>query len=326
MKLAVSLPLVESIKDELRQSLPEVKSSHRVEALARGLGWSANAALRAMLADGPSERDVVPPAFKTYLAERGFRVDDRALPDAILRAQIRAVMAAHEELTHHGFGVHQGDRIPVAEWRTRYASRRAEMLGGAALAEFERACEFLARLETTRAPTTVFSSYNLKHSAERWHKHRGIEGRWDREYVSNGMLLAAAFHLGLQVRRVSRTAFTGHLNVSTASVRALEEERKPPLPQPEASEPFRVLGVLRATGGAGRYSYLPAGSGKPITLGADEHTPKNLLRLAPLEYWVAKFPPRNRRAPFDALAALSELVGSAAKVGIFEPDDYRRLR
>ena len=106
--------------------------------------------------------------------------------------------AADSPRSHHGFGVYDEERISVAEWRTRFAAGRAEMLEPAALAEFARACEFLSRLSRTQAPTKVLTTYNLKHSAERWHRHRGIEGRWDQDYVSNGMLLAAAYHLGFQ--------------------------------------------------------------------------------------------------------------------------------
>ena len=322
MKLIVSLPFIDAIKDELRQSLREVKSSHQAEALARALGWGTNAAMRASLASGMAERPLLSEAFVDFLAQRGIRVADRALREVVLRVQIRAVMAAHEELTHHGFGVYQGDRISTAEWRRRYVQSRAEMLEQRAGAQFERACEFLARLETTRAPTTVFSSYKLKHSAERWHRYLGAE----EEYVSNGMLLTAAYHLGLRVRRASRTAFTGYLNVSSASVRALEDERKPPLPQPEKGEPFRVLGREYPSSGfgGGRYCYLPAGEARAIVLRVHEHTPKNLLRLAPLDYWVARFPPRSRRIPFDNLAAMSELFGNASKAGFFELNKFRQ--
>ena len=325
MKVAVSLPIVEAMKDELRRCIPEVKSSHRAEALARGLGWNTNASMRASLVSSPSERDVVPAAFYAYLAEHGAHVAERLLPETICRTHIRAVMTEHDQLTHHGFGVYNGDRISVSEWRSRYAKSRDEMLGASAIGEFERACEYLAKLETTRAPTTVFHTYNLKHSAERWHRHCGIEGRWDRDYVSNGMLLTAAFHLGLRVRRASATSSVGYLNVSTTSVRALEDQRKPILPQPEEGEPFRVLGRLMTTQCAGRSGYITAGSTKLISLGDAEHTPKNLLRLAPIEYWATKFPPRNRRATFDTEGAFCELLRRASKVGIFDPSKFRQM-
>ncbi|MCA6108057.1 hypothetical protein [Bradyrhizobium cenepequi] len=43
MKLTITITDVEHIKAVLRTALPDVKSSHRVEALARGLGWRTNA-------------------------------------------------------------------------------------------------------------------------------------------------------------------------------------------------------------------------------------------------------------------------------------------
>lgn len=87
-----------------------MKSSHRVEALARGLGWATYAAMRAALSAGPLDRIADPEAFRAYLAGRGFAVLTRALLDGILRVQVRAVMKANERLTSHGFGVYDEGR------------------------------------------------------------------------------------------------------------------------------------------------------------------------------------------------------------------------
>ena len=298
----------------MRRELPRVKSSHRVEALARGLGWSTNAAMRAELAEAPLPRTVQPDAFVAYLEKHDFAVKGYHFAQAVRRVQIRTVMNAHPELTRHGFGVREERRLSSDEWRRRYEAGRSEMLEVSAIGEFERALEFLAMLETTKGPTQVFSSYNLKHTAERWYEHRGIEGRWERVYVSNGMLLVAAWYLGLQVRRASPSAFTGFLNVSTASVRAKDDERRPQLPQPEQGKPFRILGSSH-----GVYSYLPAGATKPVSLRPSAHTPQNLQRLAPLAYWVSLYPPRNRRAPFNTEAAYIELFQVAGRMPIFDP-------
>jgi hypothetical protein len=59
MRSNITLADIERIKDALRASLPDVKSSHRVEAIARGLGWHTNASMRAALAAAPTE--VLPP-------------------------------------------------------------------------------------------------------------------------------------------------------------------------------------------------------------------------------------------------------------------------
>jgi hypothetical protein len=68
----LSLKNVQQIKNTLGRKLPSVKSSHRVEAMARGLGWKSNAALRACLLCGPTECELDEAAFKAYLTERGF--------------------------------------------------------------------------------------------------------------------------------------------------------------------------------------------------------------------------------------------------------------
>jgi hypothetical protein len=321
MKHDVSDTAVVSMKADLRQMLPNVKSSHRIEAIARGLGWATNAAMRASLSLGKTQRTLYPDAFSHYLADRGCAAPGQLFFRVVLRAHVQTVMGKNPDLTHHGFGVYEEGRISESERQARFTVNRSEMLSDTALGEFERAVEFLSILELTSAPTSVFHSYNLKHSAERWHRRCGIEGRWEREYVSNGMLLAAAFYLGLRVRRASRTSFVGYLNVSTASVRAIADLEKPPLPQLEKGELFRAIGHNN-----GKFSYITANESRVVTLPAGRHTPSNLVRLAPLDYWVNRFPPRDRRAPFDTLEAASHLFRQCGEAGIFDSNRFRQNR
>jgi hypothetical protein len=324
MKVVATTKTVEAMKAELRRILPKAKSSHRAEALARGLGWATNAAMRAELANGATERILDPAAFKTFFHVRGLSNPGRAFLDAVLRTQIRAVMSAQVQLTHHGLGIFQRGVLSPADRLAHYTEQREQMLGAPALEEFERACEFLVGLDRTSAPTRTFSSYNLKHFAERWHQHRGIEGRWNREYVSNGMLLAAAYHLGFEVKRASRNAFTAYLNVSTVSVRALDEMRKPPLPQPGAGEPFLVLGTAYSSAPSNVHNcYVRAGDTKVTRLRPAEHTQKNLLWLATADYWISRFPPADQKSSFDKWAAIEELFGLSAKAGMIDLDRYR---
>lgn len=152
MKFAVTQRAVEAIKSDLRERLPLIKSSHRSEAIARGLGWRTNAAMRVSLAGGDAERVMDADSFVAYLRGHDFDADGRHFARAGLRVQVRAVMEAHEQLTSFGFGVYQEGRISVEEWRKRYAESRAEMLSDAAVEEFERAIEFLGSLELTRRP------------------------------------------------------------------------------------------------------------------------------------------------------------------------------
>lgn len=72
MEATFTLADIESLKRELSRLLPTVKSSHRVEAMARGLGWNTHAALRADLATHPTGRIPDRKAFEIYLRDHGF--------------------------------------------------------------------------------------------------------------------------------------------------------------------------------------------------------------------------------------------------------------
>lgn len=193
------------------------------------------------------------------------------------------------------------------------------MLANCAVEEFKRACDYLLLLDVTKTLNRKLTSYNLKHCAERYHRRYDYADCPEDAYISNGMLLAAAYHLGLLVRRTAWSSFVGYLNVSSRSIRALEDETKPRLPQPEVGQPFRVLGYDH-----GRFFYLPMGTERVITLRAQAHTPANLLRLAPLGHWTRLFPPRSRRAPFDSRAALCSLIRQAYNTETFDPTEYRQ--
>ena len=61
------------MKADLRAALPDVKSSHCVEALARGLGWSTNPAMRSALSSsGPVVAGADEAAFLEYLRKHAF--------------------------------------------------------------------------------------------------------------------------------------------------------------------------------------------------------------------------------------------------------------
>jgi hypothetical protein len=81
METRVSLAELSSIKAELLRLLPHVKSSHRIEALARGLGWNTYAAMRLDLAQGARNRKVDEERFTDYLHTHGFA----GIPKNLLR-------------------------------------------------------------------------------------------------------------------------------------------------------------------------------------------------------------------------------------------------
>jgi hypothetical protein len=211
MKARFTLSEIELIKVELTRLLPDVKSSHRVEALARGLGWNTNAALRAELARDHMERIVDDHAFKDYLQDHGFReVDFGTLGEAVVRCKfaservaIQAVMATEGRLTRYGFGIigHAGQ---THEQRVlEFQQKRREMLEPWAVGEFVMAREFLSRFERRKTVNKAAGSYWLKHQAENFHRENGYPGA----YVSNGMLIAAAIDLGLRIAENGPNAF-----------------------------------------------------------------------------------------------------------------------
>jgi hypothetical protein len=93
MKSTIALKDIEHMKDALRASLPDVKSSHRVEALARGLGWATNASMRAALAAAPAEICPDEGVFLEYLRQHSFGTPSGSLVRAFARAGVRRAMA-----------------------------------------------------------------------------------------------------------------------------------------------------------------------------------------------------------------------------------------
>jgi hypothetical protein len=73
----------------MQKQCPAVKSSHRVEALARGLGYNTYAALLSAAAaeEGTPATFIDAEAFTDYLLWRGFHLDAADLTAAIEAAQ-----------------------------------------------------------------------------------------------------------------------------------------------------------------------------------------------------------------------------------------------
>jgi hypothetical protein len=102
--------------------------------------------------------------------------------------KIEAIRAAQPNLTRWGFWLESRDGFDVA---------RHEMSSEGGIEEFERALLFLAACEY-RKSVSKFSSYGWKHRAESWFRAT----RGNREYVSNGMFIAAALSMGLPMERI----------------------------------------------------------------------------------------------------------------------------
>lgn len=220
MRAQFSLSDIEHIKRQLAALLPAVKSSHRVEAMARGLGWNTNAALRAELALSETDRVVDDHAFTEYLDHHGFPGTFGSLGEAVVRCKFSAerdaiatVMEQQPTLTRFGLELPDSPKKMTREERAAaLKNRREDMLRPWAVDEFMKACHFLSQFGQRLTINTRSSSYGLKHEAERFHSElAGPVYSYD-PYVSNGMLIAAAVHLGFKLKQVGPNAY---FNITT---------------------------------------------------------------------------------------------------------------
>jgi hypothetical protein len=211
MRAVFSLDDIELLKRELGVLLPAVKSSHRVEAMARGLGWQTNAALRTTLGHEAMERGVDDHAFTEYLRLHGFsETPFDALSEAVVRwkfqqerAAVQRVMTHEPRLARWGFGMGRDARQTREERQSEFEQNRAELYRARGIAEFLRAREYLSYASHRRTINDRVSSYGLKHAAEHYFRDCGLNDN----YVSNGALIAAAIHLGFNYRADGLNAY-----------------------------------------------------------------------------------------------------------------------
>jgi hypothetical protein len=106
-------------------------------------------------------------------------------------SKIEAIKCDHPDLTRWGFWL---------ETRDGFEAARIGMTSKCGIEEFESALLFLSACEH-RKSVSKFSSYGWKHRAESWFR----DARGKREYVSNGMFIAAALSIGMPMERIFRS-------------------------------------------------------------------------------------------------------------------------
>jgi hypothetical protein len=213
MKLKITENDVERMKTDLRTVLSDVKSSHRVEALARGLGWRTNAAMRVALAGGPVEVFADDSAFRDYLREHSFDTPEHTLSRALAKIGIHRAMDIEPNLTHFGYGVFAERKTTAEERQVRFNENRARMLDDYSVGEFVRASDFLSRYGRRKTLNRKSTSYGLKHKAE------DLAGA----YVSNGMLIAAALALGFSAQPTDPGSPNAWFNISSKAYVAADD-------------------------------------------------------------------------------------------------------
>jgi hypothetical protein len=207
LNIPVTSGNIAAIKAELTRTLPDVKSSHRCEAAARGLGYKTYASI---LAAGRSTDVVIATArgaaFSAYLADHGFDVPPLLLYRAAARVAIRAVLDHNPKLSMHGIGAgrprltENNRRETPQEHYAKFLESREELLGDHALEEFLRALAFLGLVPPTKTVRPGTDSYRLKHIAENYRCTYPEGEELGPNYVSNGALIAAAIHAGFRYR------------------------------------------------------------------------------------------------------------------------------
>jgi hypothetical protein len=238
LRIPVTLSAIELIKSYLSKSLPEVKSSHRVEAIGRGLGFRTYAALL-VAAQSP-----VPPIalvsgaiFSDYLKRHGFEAAPAHLYLGSAHAAIIGVLDSLPRLHIHGIGFGQpqrnadGSRQTLEQQYAEFIERREECRDRHAAEAFLRSLALLTRVTATKTVRSGTGSYRLKHVAENYVCEYPEGEKLGPDYVPNGMLIAAALHMGFKykahVDHLGYDTQTLTFNMSKAVIDDLDAEIRP---------------------------------------------------------------------------------------------------
>lgn len=172
LSIPVTIENIAIIKDDLRKTIPNVKSSHRCEALARGLGFRTYNSLLNYQSSHPSVSVSADGSiFRSYLLKREFETNTGPFYRAVAKAAIYSVMTKERRLTAWGFGAGGPQRNPDGSYQTageyfqRIQSEKAELLSDYAIDPFLLCLALLRRVERTKTVRSG-NSYWVKHIAE----------------------------------------------------------------------------------------------------------------------------------------------------------------
>jgi hypothetical protein len=206
LSISVTASSIDIIKHALTLALPGVKSSHRCEAFARGVGYRTYASLLAATrADDNPVAIVDGAAFRGYLAQHDFNVAAPVFYRAVAKAALVAVSAAWPRLTGWGMGVGDRERRPDGQWesaadqRKKLEEGREDLISDHSIEPFLASLAFVSRVARTKTIRAGTSSYWLKHIAEAYACTYPDDEELGPVYVPNGVLIAAAIHAGFKV-------------------------------------------------------------------------------------------------------------------------------
>jgi hypothetical protein len=154
------------------------------------------------------------------LAEHGFNVGALPFYSAAVRVALRATLEKVPRLTMFGIGVGPPGRKPDGTWQTSdevratFVAERERLLSDYEVEPFLLSLAYLSRVKPTKTIRQGTSSYSLKHAAERFACTYPEGGKLGPQYVSNGVLIAAAVHAGFKMRTYVDNSGYDSLNVS----------------------------------------------------------------------------------------------------------------
>jgi len=218
LQVSITPTAVNQLKADLTRALPAVKSSHRVEALARGMGFSTYASMLAA-ADLPrtlGEADGA--SFTRYLGSRGFNVEAPPFYRMVARTAIRSVLSAVPVLTAAGIGIRPPRRNADAKWETSHDRNARFLEWQKELQESEEqfllALAFVSQIRKIKTVANGRGSYRLKHIAENYACTYPTGEELGPRYVSNGALIAASVHAGFNFKKYVDELGYDNLNVT----------------------------------------------------------------------------------------------------------------
>lgn len=228
---------LDTIKLALTKALPDVKSSHRCEAIARGLGYRTYASLLEEVRSGRSPNVTADgAAFVQYLASHDFNVGSPPFYRAVGHAALKTVSENYPQLTGHGIDVGPPRNLG-GYWKTeaerilRFEEGRADLTSEGKVEAFLLALAFVQRVEPTKTIRPATNSYWLKHIAENFTAAYPDGEKLGPGYVANGVLIAAAMQAGFQLKPFyddyGYSTLNAGFNMSKASLYDLDCEIRP---------------------------------------------------------------------------------------------------
>lgn len=220
LKLKLHPADLAAIKAELTRTMPAIKSMHRCEGLARGLGARTYSSLLRQVEKAPGAEVVANgTVFASYLASKKFEASVVPFYQAVARCALRAVADATPLLTYYGIGVGEPQRKPDGRWedhRDINASfrRQRDALVEADIGSFLACLALLSRISRTKTVRPSAGSYRLKHIAENFTCRYSDGEDLGPRYVSNGVFIAAAIHAGFSWKGYRLPSGYESLNVS----------------------------------------------------------------------------------------------------------------